>query len=50
MPQRAVTELQDNYQAAVFGDENKVAIENVRVGDRVDPLWMITEVSRRDSV
>jgi len=43
VPQRAVTELQGNYQVAVVTDDNKVAIENVKVGDRVGPLWMISE-------
>jgi membrane fusion protein (multidrug efflux system) len=43
VPQRAVTEMQGNYQVAVVGDDNKVAVENVKVGDRVGPLWMITE-------
>jgi RND family efflux transporter MFP subunit len=43
VPQRAVTELQGNYQVAVVDADNKVAIENVKVGDRVGPLWMITE-------
>jgi membrane fusion protein (multidrug efflux system) len=43
VPQRAVTELQGNYQVAVVSDDNKVAIENVKVGDRVGALWMISE-------
>ena len=43
VPQRAVTEMQGNYQVAVVNDDNKVAIENVKVGDRVGPLWMISE-------
>src|SRR2546425_2457867 len=43
VPQRAVTELQGNYQVAVVNDDDKVAIENVKVGDRVGPLWMINE-------
>jgi membrane fusion protein (multidrug efflux system) len=43
VPQRAVTELQGNYQVAVVNDDNKVAIENVKVGDRVGALWMISE-------
>jgi membrane fusion protein (multidrug efflux system) len=43
VPQRAVTELQGNYQVAVVNDDNKVAIQNVKVGGRVGPLWMITE-------
>ena len=43
VPQRAVTELQGKYQVAVVNDDNKVAIENVKVGDRVGPLWMIND-------
>jgi len=43
VPQRAVTELQGNYQVAVVGDGNKVAIENVKVGDRVGTQWLINE-------
>ncbi len=41
VPQRAVTELQGNYQVAVVGDDNKVAIENVKVGDRAGSMWVI---------
>jgi RND family efflux transporter MFP subunit len=41
VPQRAVTELQGNYQVAVVGDHNKVAIENVKVGDRIGSQWVI---------
>src|SRR5438132_6462063 len=43
VPQRAVSELQGNYQVAVVNADDKVAIENVKVGDRVGPLWMINE-------
>jgi membrane fusion protein (multidrug efflux system) len=43
VPQRAVTELQGTYQVAVVDDDNKVAFQNVKVGDRVGPLWMIDE-------
>jgi RND family efflux transporter MFP subunit len=43
VPQRAVTELQGNYQVAVVGGDNKVAIKNVKVGDRVGSQWMISE-------
>ncbi len=43
VPQRAVTELQGNYQVAVVGDDNKVAIENVKVGDRVGTQWLIND-------
>jgi membrane fusion protein (multidrug efflux system) len=41
VPQRAVTELQGDYQVAVVGDGNRVAIANVKVGGRVGPLWTI---------
>ena len=43
VPQRAVTQLQGNYQVAVVGRDNKVSIENVKVGDRVGSMWMINE-------
>jgi membrane fusion protein (multidrug efflux system) len=43
VPQRAVMELQGNYQVALVNDENKVVIQNVKVGDRVGPLWMISD-------
>jgi membrane fusion protein (multidrug efflux system) len=43
VPQRAVTELQGNYQVAVVNDDNKVAIATVKVGDRVGRLWTINE-------
>lgn len=41
VPQRAVTELQGNYQVAVVGGENKVGVRNVTVGDRAGPMWVI---------
>jgi len=43
VPQRAVTELQNLYSVAVVGDGNKVAFRNVKVGPRVDSLWVIEE-------
>ena len=43
VPQRAVTELQGNYQVAIVNSDRKVSIENVKVGDRVGSLWMINE-------
>jgi RND family efflux transporter MFP subunit len=43
VPQRAVSELQGSYQVAVVGPENKVSIRNVKVGDRVGTLWIVTE-------
>ncbi|HKW33922.1 MAG TPA: efflux RND transporter periplasmic adaptor subunit [Candidatus Acidoferrum sp.] len=41
VPQRAVTELQGNYQVAVVGNDNKVSIRPVIVGERVDTMWIL---------
>lgn len=41
IPQRAVTELQGNYQVAVVGADNKVDIRPVEVGDRFGSMWII---------
>lgn len=43
VPQRAVTELQGSYQVAVVDSENKVRIQPVKVGERIDATWLITE-------
>jgi membrane fusion protein (multidrug efflux system) len=43
VPQRAVNELQTSYEVALVGQENKVEIRSVKVGDRVGPLWVIEE-------
>jgi RND family efflux transporter MFP subunit len=43
VPQRAVSELQGSYQVAVVGDDNKVAIRNVKPSERVGNLWIIDE-------
>ncbi len=43
VPQRAVAELQNLYSVAVVGSDNKVAFRNVKVGPRVDGLWVIEE-------
>jgi RND family efflux transporter MFP subunit len=41
VPQRAVSELQGSYQVAVVGSDNKVSIRPVKVGERVDALWIL---------
>ena len=38
-----MTELQNLYSLAVVGDGNKVTFRNVKVGPRVDGLWLIEE-------
>ena len=43
IPQRAVQELQNLYSVAVVGADNKVTFRNVKVGPRVDSLWVIEE-------
>jgi len=43
IPQRAVIELQGSYQVAVVGDDNKVNIRPVTVGERVGKFWIINE-------
>jgi RND family efflux transporter MFP subunit len=41
IPQRAVSELQGNYQVAVVDNENKVSIVTVKVGERAGSKWII---------
>ncbi len=43
VPQRAVTELQGNYQVAVVGTDNKVSIRTVKVGNLTGNMWIIEE-------
>jgi RND family efflux transporter MFP subunit len=47
VPQRAVTELQGGYQVAVVGEDNKVGIRTVTVGDRVGNQWVIADGLKR---
>jgi RND family efflux transporter MFP subunit len=43
VPQRAVTEMQGSYQVAVVTPENKVDVRPVKVGERIESLWIIDE-------
>ena len=43
MPQRAVQELQNLYSVAIVDGGGKVEFRNVKVGPRVDTLWVIEE-------
>ncbi len=43
VPQRAVTELQNLYSVAIVGAGDKVEFRNVKVGPRVDDLWVIED-------
>ena len=42
VPQRAVSQLQGRYQAAVVGPDKKVAIREVHTGDRSGDMWIIS--------
>ena len=41
VPQKAVSELQGNYQLVVVGADNKASIRPVKVGQRVGPMWIV---------
>ena len=43
VPQRAVSELQGNFQIAVVGLDNKVDVRTVEMGERVGSLWLVTK-------
>lgn len=43
VPQRAVIELQNLHSLAVVGEGNKVEFRNIKVGPRVDNLWVVEE-------
>jgi len=41
IPQRAVSETQGKYLVAVVGPENKIAIKQVKAGERYGQLWVV---------
>jgi membrane fusion protein, multidrug efflux system len=43
VPERAVQEIQDTYQVAVVGSDEKVALRTVKVGQQVDGLWVVND-------
>ena len=43
VPQEAVNELQGSYQVAVVGQDNKVSIRPVKMGERIGAMWEVTE-------
>jgi membrane fusion protein, multidrug efflux system len=43
IPQEAVNELQGSYQVAVVGDDNKVSLHPVKMGERIGAMWEVTE-------
>ena len=47
IPQRAVTELQGAYQVAVVGNDRRIEIRNVKVGDHTGASWIIEDGLKR---
>jgi RND family efflux transporter MFP subunit len=43
VPQKAVIELQGSYQVAVVGNDNKVTLRTVKVGERTGAMWIVDE-------
>ena len=43
VPQRAVTELQGGYLVAVVDKANTVSIRPIKVGPRIDSMWIVSE-------
>jgi membrane fusion protein (multidrug efflux system) len=43
VPQRSIVELQGNYLVAVVGNDNKVTVKTVKVGERTGALWIVDE-------
>ena len=35
--------MQGNYLVAVVNDENKVAVANVKVGERIGSQWLVSD-------
>jgi len=48
VPQRAVQELQGTYRVAIVDAENKVELRVVKVGARIENLWVIDEGLKPD--
>jgi RND family efflux transporter MFP subunit len=43
VPQKAVIELQGSYQVAVVGNDNKVTLKTLKVGERTGAMWIVDE-------
>ncbi|HTX34072.1 MAG TPA: efflux RND transporter periplasmic adaptor subunit [Bryobacteraceae bacterium] len=43
VPQPAVTELQGGYEVTVVGQDNRVSIRTVQVGERVGTKWVVQD-------
>jgi RND family efflux transporter MFP subunit len=47
VPQPAVTELQGSYQVDVVGEDDRIAVRPVKVGDRIGTMWIIQDGLKR---
>jgi RND family efflux transporter MFP subunit len=43
IPQEAVNELQGSYQVAVVGNDNKITIRPVTMGERIGAMWEVKD-------
>jgi membrane fusion protein (multidrug efflux system) len=50
VPQRAVSELQGKYQVAVVDQNNVVHIKQVKVGERIDQMWIVLQGLKPDDL
>jgi membrane fusion protein (multidrug efflux system) len=41
VPQRAVSQLQGRYLVATVDRDNKVAVHNAQMGDRIGDMWVV---------
>jgi membrane fusion protein (multidrug efflux system) len=43
VPQRAVTQLQGGYQVAVVGNDNKIEVRTIKLGDHSGSMWIVED-------
>ena len=43
VPQRSISDLQGRNMVAVVGSDGKVAVRQVKTGEKVGPLWVVTD-------
>jgi membrane fusion protein (multidrug efflux system) len=43
VPQQAVQQLQGSHQVAVVGDDKKIDVRSVKVGEQIGNMWIITQ-------
>jgi membrane fusion protein (multidrug efflux system) len=43
VPQRAVSQLQGGYEVAVVGNDNKIEIRAIKLGEHSGPMWIVED-------